>query len=401
MKIPFKTVDRKDFQVDADPSDTIASLKEKINAAHGHPVANQKIIFSGQVLQDAKTVEDTGFKEGTGFFVLMVSKPKPTPASTSAPQRAPAPVQAPAQSTATPAPAAAPAPAPAPAVTPAPATPAADLGISFGAGLVTGEALQTSIQNMMEMGFEREQVMRALRASFNNPDRAVEYLMTGIPAHLLGEANPAPAPGTPAAAAAPGTPAAPNPASAPTPVAAPAQPAAPTPQAPSSGPQNLFQAAAQAAQGGGAGGFGGAGGAGAGAGGQLPQLDPADIERLRSAPVFQQVRELVHQNPALLQPLIQQLAASNPQLSQVLTSNPELLYQLLGGEGGGDEEWEGGEGEAAPPGTHVLHVTPEENAAIERLEALGFPRQQVIEAYFACDKNEDLAANYLFDGFDG
>jgi len=42
-------------------------------------------------------------------------------------------------------------------------------------------------------------------------------------------------------------------------------------------------------------------------------------------------------------------------------------------------------------------VTEEEKAAIERLASMGFDRNLAIQAFFACDKNETLAANYLIE----
>jgi UV excision repair protein RAD23 len=99
------------------------------------------------------------------------------------------------------------------------------------------------------------------------------------------------------------------------------------------------------------------GGAG-GAGGAI------DVNALRDNPQIAQLRELIAQNPAMLQPLIQQLANSNPQVAQTIAANPEMLFQLLGAQ---QQQYEDdGEG-PIPPGAHVVSVSEEERAAIERV----------------------------------
>ena len=44
---------------------------------------------------------------------------------------------------------------------------------------VLGEEYEQAITNLMEMGgYDRDEVVRAMNASFNNPSRAAEYLMS-------------------------------------------------------------------------------------------------------------------------------------------------------------------------------------------------------------------------------
>uniref|UniRef100_A0A8C6ZJY4 UV excision repair protein RAD23 n=2 Tax=Nothoprocta perdicaria TaxID=30464 RepID=A0A8C6ZJY4_NOTPE len=200
------------------------------------------------------------------------------------------------------------------------------------------------VTEIMSMGYEREQVIAALRASFNNPDRAVEYLLMGIP----GDNQAVPEP--------------PQVASTQTPAAA-AAATVPTTTSSSGG---------------------------------------HPLEFLRNQPQFQQMRQIIQQNPSLLPALLQQIGRENPQLLQQISQHQEHFIQMLnepvqessqgvsGGEGSA-----GGVAEAGSGHMNYIQVTPQEKEAIERLKALGFPEGLVIQAYFACEKNENLAANFL------
>jgi len=83
-------------------------------------------------------------------------------------------------------------------------------------------------------------------------------------------------------------------------------------------------------------------------------------------------------------------------MNLILGGDPNAGLPMGGGAGG---QAHGGPGGANPPGT--IRVTEEEMEAITRLTQLGFPKHKAAEAYFACDKNEEMAANFLFEsGFE-
>ncbi len=354
MKLNLKDLKQSKFQVDVEGTDSVGEVKRKIEELRGDAAASQKLIYSGKILADDKTVADYQIKE-KDFVVCMVQKPKQVKKEEPK-EAAKEPAKQPAKE------AAVEASEPKTEEEEGTAGPQ-ERGLSDST-LSTGGARETAVQGMVEMGFEKAQVERAMRAAFNNPDRATEYLFNGIP-----ESNEAPAASSSTAS---------GEESMPTPPAAPIDATTTSTGGAASG--NLFEQAAQAAQGFPSSPTAGSGGAAG-----------ANLDFLRNNPQFQQLRQIVQQNPQMLEPILQQVASGNPGLAQLINQNPEAFLQLLA-EGVQDEE-----GNGPLPGQMQIQVTEEENAAIERLCGLGFERNSVIQAYIACDKNEEIAANYLFE----
>lgn len=330
------------FDVDVEPHETVEALKIKIaEIRKDMPSERQKIVHAGKILSDNATLEECGVKDGD-FVVITLSKPKPavedsTPASCAPPPPAPAPAEA-----SIPVPVAAPA-----------------------------DAMEATIQMLVEMGFPRDQVRACLRAAFGNPDRAVEYLMGGIPANLQHHASGAPPP---------------------------------PPQA--------------------AGAHGGAPGAGF-----FPPMPPqppvtGPLAELGNHPRFHQLRMAVQQEPRALNQVISHIAQANPNMISMIAEHQEEFVNLLampmatGVPPGGDpvaamlaaaqaaaSSAPAAPAPAAPPPAPpappaAVELTAAEEEAIGRLTSLGFERRVAVEAYLACNRNEEIAANYLFEAME-
>lgn len=286
MQVLIKTLQQKQVPLTVEPSDSVLSLKEKIAS---HPdlsveVGKQKLIHAGRILDNEQTVEAVGIKPD-GFIVLMILNKPATAPATAKPSAAAKPTVASAE-----------------------------------AVLVTGPEYEEAVSRLMEMGFDREAVTKAMKASFNNPDRAFEYLSQ----HEDGDDD-------------------------------------------GDGEDDE----------------------------ENDENDSNPLGFLRNDPQFQELRAMVMQNPALIGPILEQLGQTSPELFALIDQHREEFIHLMNEGNYTALDDEGDQEEIIK-----IEISPEDEAAIERLVQLGFDRAMALEAYLACDRDEQMAANFLFESME-
>jgi UV excision repair protein RAD23 len=375
MRVTFKTLGGSQLVKEFSAETLISVVKDALAGEEGYDRSGLRLCFKGKVLEDGVSIAGSGINEGD-TLIIAGKKAGAAPAAKPA-QPAPA---LPAQS-------AVPSSGPAPGR----ANPAAPPVASQPRPLFD----EATVGNIVAMGFPQEEVQRALVAAYGNADRAVDYLINGIPA---GSASAGPPP-PPQPSAVPSTGLRLPPGS----IASGVRTAPVVP----SGREN-FRLARQASH--------------TGEADDMYHVDhdeddddddeedneydeEEDMTPLEAAlynlPEFNSMRERVRADPGVMPGLMSQLQAEHPDVFQLVQANPSEFLEILNREDIVEADGEGGqEIRLRPDGTLDVDLSAEENAAVDRLVALGggaWDRTGALMVYAFCGKNEEAAANVLFD----
>jgi len=331
MKVKIRTLKQDKYEIDVEPTITIEKLKEIIEETHKFEKSTQTLIYAGKILSNEKTIEECNLKQDD-FLVLMIKKAPSKPAAPEKPTETS--VVPPPQTTTEKAP---------PSQSSSTTTTEADEKKASEA-LLTGAELDAAVVRIMDMGFTREQVIAALKVSYNNPERAVDYLMNGFPPEVSMDTHnsePRPNPSGSATLA--------------------------TPTSPSV---------------------------------RSPSQSGSVFDGLRQHPQFAQLCVLAQQGgEQALKQILEYFAETNRPLLDLIMKNQDEFIRLLNTpvQGAGPLGPQGGPSQ----GVIRVHVTPEDEAIINNLVGMGFERNRVLEAYFLFEKDETLTANYLLNNPDG
>ncbi|ELT97674.1 hypothetical protein CAPTEDRAFT_147724 [Capitella teleta] len=74
FQVFVKTCTGKTITIDVEGSETIESVKEKINAKDGTPVERQRVIYAGKLLRNDLTVDDFDIKRECNIQMLIFSQ---------------------------------------------------------------------------------------------------------------------------------------------------------------------------------------------------------------------------------------------------------------------------------------------------------------------------------------
>ena len=305
MKVILKNLKQVQYTLELESDKvTIKDLKIEIEKKHGFDSNLIKLLHNGKVLEDTKTLEEYQIKD-ENVIIMMNTKPKakenPPPAEqpkTEPPKN----IEPPKKEEEEP-----------------------------------KQNYSEQIKSLVDMGYEKEKVEKAINASKGNIDLAIEFLTSGN-----------------------------------------------IPEASSNNQQN--QQSQNQSQ-------------------NQPSTTnsrlPMELRRNASLikvlckdnpeKIFDILNTLKQRNPALLNKIKEHEGEFKNLLVSPISQEDIDNFKLI------EEDIRGISGQGGRRPRVEIPLTQEEVQAVNRLKELGFNEDEAIQAYLACDKNEELAANYLFE----